>query len=80
MSKYKNAVGILPRKEDWLTDIKVGSPQSFGNHVKASAAFVAFNVSNRGENLINYLLKLNRHKTVIYLFLSFYLQVEDHWV
>ncbi|KAA0185747.1 hypothetical protein HAZT_HAZT005280 [Hyalella azteca] len=48
VSKYKNAVGVVPRKEDWLSDIKVGSPQSCGNLIKASAAFMAFNVENRG--------------------------------
>ncbi|CAL4071093.1 unnamed protein product, partial [Meganyctiphanes norvegica] len=47
-SKYKNTAPIVPKKEDWITDIKVGSPQSCGNHIKASAAFVAFNVENRG--------------------------------
>lgn len=51
VSKYKNAVGVVPRKEDWLNDIKVGSPQSCGNHIKASAAFMAFNVENRGKQL-----------------------------
>ncbi|XP_063608718.1 coronin-7-like isoform X3 [Penaeus indicus] len=48
VSKYKNAAPILPKKEDWVNDIKVGAPQSCGNHVKASAAFIAFNVENRG--------------------------------
>lgn len=48
VSKYKNAAPIVPKKEDWVNDIKVGAPQSCGNHVKASAAFIAFNVENRG--------------------------------
>lgn len=51
VSKYKNAAPILPKKEDWVNDIKVGAPQSCGNHVKASAAFIAFNVENRGKNV-----------------------------
>lgn len=46
-SKYKNTAPVVPKKENWITDIKVGSPQSCGNHIKASAAFVAFNVENR---------------------------------
>ncbi|XP_042209548.1 coronin-7-like [Homarus americanus] len=48
VSKYKNAAPLLPKKEDWVSDIKVGAPQSCGNHIKASAAFIAFNVENRG--------------------------------
>ena len=56
VSKYKNAVGLVPRKEDWLTDIKVGSPQSFGNHIKASAAFMAFSVMNRGTSVAHFMI------------------------
>ncbi|RXG69282.1 Coronin-7 [Armadillidium vulgare] len=48
VSKYKNAAAILPKKEDWVSDVKVGAPTSCGNHIKASAAFIAFNVENRG--------------------------------
>lgn len=48
VSKYKNAAPLLPKKEDWVSDIKVGAPQSCGNHIKASAAFIGFNVENRG--------------------------------
>ncbi|XP_050708848.1 coronin-7-like isoform X2 [Eriocheir sinensis] len=48
VSKYKNATPIVPKKEDCLTDLKVGNPQSCGSHVRASAAFVAHTVENRG--------------------------------
>ncbi|XP_064489724.1 coronin-7-like [Ornithodoros turicata] len=48
-SKYKNALPKVPKKgEGWVLDIAVGAPQSFGNHIKASALFKAFNVENRG--------------------------------
>lgn len=48
-SKYKNATPKVPKKgEGWVLDISVGAPQSFGNHIKASALFKAFSVDNRG--------------------------------
>ncbi|GAB6023962.1 hypothetical protein CHUAL_008692 [Chamberlinius hualienensis] len=48
ISKYKNALPKISKKEDWISDINVGSPQSHGNHVKASAAFVAYSSDARG--------------------------------
>ncbi|XP_035212996.1 coronin-7-like [Stegodyphus dumicola] len=48
-SKYKNAVPKIPKKrEGWITDISVGSLPSFGNHIKASAAYIAFNIDSGG--------------------------------
>ncbi|XP_077983604.1 coronin-7-like [Glandiceps talaboti] len=47
-SKYKNAAAKIPKKEGWICDISVGSPQSCGNHIKASCALIAFNVDNAG--------------------------------
>ncbi|XP_006824884.1 LOW QUALITY PROTEIN: coronin-7-like, partial [Saccoglossus kowalevskii] len=45
-SKYKNATPKIPKKEGWISDISVGSPQSCGNHIKASCALVAFNIEH----------------------------------
>ncbi|OQR76932.1 coronin-7-like, partial [Tropilaelaps mercedesae] len=42
----------------WVSDINVGAPQSFGNHIKCSAAFKAFNVDNRGGGCLG-ILPLN---------------------
>ncbi|KAG8189255.1 hypothetical protein JTE90_013783 [Oedothorax gibbosus] len=48
-SKYKNAVPKVPKKgEGWITDISVGSLPSFGNHIKASATMMAFNIDSGG--------------------------------
>ncbi|KAL1434831.1 hypothetical protein MTO96_001722 [Rhipicephalus appendiculatus] len=48
-SKYKNATPKVPKKgEGWVLDISVGAPQSFGNHIKASALHKVFSVDNRG--------------------------------
>ncbi|CAN8006476.1 unnamed protein product, partial [Ixodes hexagonus] len=48
-SKYKNATPKVPKKgEGWVLDLSVGAPQSFGNHIKASALYKAFSVDNRG--------------------------------
>lgn len=48
-SKYKNATPKVPKKgEGWVLDVSVGAPQSFGNHIKASALYKAFSVDNRG--------------------------------
>lgn len=41
-----------------MSDINVGAPQSFGNHIKCSAAFKAFNVDNRGGGCLG-ILPLN---------------------
>lgn len=48
-SKFKNAAPKVPKKgEGWILNIFVGSPQSHGNHIKASAAFMAFNIDSAG--------------------------------
>ena len=69
VSKYKNAAPLLPKKEAWVSDIKVGAPQSCGNHIKASAAFVAFNVENRGKKS---LFRFGMNYIVIFMIFSFY--------
>lgn len=51
-SKYKNAAPKVPKKgEGWILDLPVGDPRSFGSHIKASAAFMAFSVEIGEGNL-----------------------------
>lgn len=48
-SKYKNAAPVVPKPEACIRDICVGSYQTYGNNIAASAAFMAFNVDHNGE-------------------------------
>ena len=59
-SKYKNATPIVPKPEACIRDICVGSYQTYGNNIAASAAFMAFNVDHNGKySLKRYLTKTN---------------------
>jgi coronin-7 len=64
-SKYKNATPIVPKPEACIRDICVGSYQTYGNNIAASAAFMAFNVDHNGKiillfnNFINLILFCN---------------------
>ncbi|XP_058442943.1 coronin-7 isoform X3 [Malaya genurostris] len=50
-SKYKNAAPIVPKPEVCIRDICVGSYQTYGNNIAASAAFIAFNWEHVGSSL-----------------------------
>lgn len=50
-SKYKNAAPIVPKPESCIRDICVGSYQTFGNNICASAAFMAFNWEHVGSSM-----------------------------
>lgn len=50
-SKYKNAAPIVPKPEACIRDIFVGSYQTYGNNIAASATFMAFNVDHNGSSL-----------------------------
>ncbi|XP_049958997.1 coronin-7 isoform X2 [Schistocerca serialis cubense] len=50
-SKYKNAAPIVPKPEACIRDIFVGSYQTYGNNITASATFMAFNVDHNGSSL-----------------------------
>lgn len=50
-SKFKNAAPIVPKPEACIRDICVGSYQTYGNNITASAAFMAFNVDHNGSSL-----------------------------
>ncbi|XP_078096606.1 coronin-7 [Mustelus asterias] len=47
-SKYRNIAPRLPRRVDWIHDIRAGSAVSYGNHIKSSCAFIAFNTNSAG--------------------------------
>jgi len=53
-SKYKNAAPIVPKPEACIRDISVGSYQTYGNNITASAAFMAFNVDHNGTFVFIY--------------------------
>lgn len=50
-SKYKNAAPIVPKPETYVRDICVGSYQTYGNNIAASARFMAFNWDHAGSSL-----------------------------
>lgn len=50
-SKYKNAAPIVPKPENYVRDISVGSYQTYGNNIAASAKFMAFNWDHTGSSL-----------------------------
>lgn len=50
-SKYKNAAPIVPKPETYIRDICVGSYQTYGNNITASAKFMAFNWDHAGSSL-----------------------------
>lgn len=52
-SKYKNAAPIVPKPEACIRDISVGSYQTYGNNIAASAAFMAFNVDHNGRSTLH---------------------------
>ena len=51
-SKYKNASPVQKSHNGpWVRDISIGSYAGYGNFVKASAAFAAFNINATGDYL-----------------------------
>lgn len=58
-SKYKNAAPIVPKPEVCVRDICVGSYQTYGNNIAASAMFMAFNWEHAG--IRNRKIFLNKH-------------------
>ncbi|KAH0999665.1 hypothetical protein HUJ04_006049 [Dendroctonus ponderosae] len=50
-SKYKNAAPIVPKPDTYVRDISVGSYQTYGNNIAASARFMAFNWDHAGSSL-----------------------------
>ncbi|KAM8720159.1 hypothetical protein ACLKA7_006238 [Drosophila subpalustris] len=50
-SKYKNAAPIVPKAEACVREICVGSYQTYGNNIAASAAFMAFNWEHSGSSV-----------------------------
>jgi len=56
-SKYKNAAPKIPKPDEWLRELNIGSYQVNGQIIKASASFIAFNADVAGSNL--YVIPLN---------------------
>lgn len=50
-SKYKNAAPVVPKPETYVRDICIGSYQTYGNNITASAKFMAFNWDHAGSSL-----------------------------
>nr|XP_022903434.1 coronin-7 isoform X2 [Onthophagus taurus] len=50
-SKYKNAAPIVPKMENTVRDICIGSYQTYGNNIAASGKFMAFNWDHAGSSL-----------------------------
>ena len=47
-SKYKNAAPKVPKPDEWVRDLNVGSYQVNGQIIKASASFMTFNADVAG--------------------------------
>lgn len=48
-SKYKNAAPKVPKPDEWVRDLNIGSYQVNGQVIKASASFMAFNADVAGQ-------------------------------
>ncbi len=55
-SKYKNAAPKVPKPDELLRELNVGSYQVNGQIIKASASFLAFNADVAGKS--NYLFTM----------------------
>ncbi|XP_063970323.1 coronin-7-like [Lytechinus pictus] len=55
VSKFKNAFCVNPKRETWISDVRVGSPSSCGNHIKASGAYMAYNADSPSGGVLGLL-------------------------
>lgn len=51
-SKFKNAAPKVPKAEELVRDLNVGSYQVNGQVIKASASFMTFNADVAGKNAL----------------------------
>ena len=51
VSKYKNTTPIAPKPEQWIRDLAIGSFQTYGRNITASAKFLAFNWDSSGNSI-----------------------------
>ncbi|XP_077590419.1 coronin-7-like isoform X1 [Stigmatopora nigra] len=51
-SKFKNTTPKIAKKDQWINNIRAGSFSCQGNHIKASAKMVAFNVEQAGGGML----------------------------
>uniref|UniRef100_A0AAG5D161 Coronin n=1 Tax=Anopheles atroparvus TaxID=41427 RepID=A0AAG5D161_ANOAO len=61
-SKYKNAAPSVPKLDMFVRDLIVGSYQTYGNNIAASAAFIAFNWEHQGSSVAVLPLEGNSRK------------------
>jgi coronin-7 len=57
-SKYKNAAPKVPKPDEWVRDLCIGSYQINGQVIKASASFMAFNADVAGEKFRFFLINV----------------------
>lgn len=66
-SKYKNAAPKVPKPDEWVRELNIGSYQVNGQVVKASAAFAAFNSDVAGKEYFQ--LPLSKLISIIFSYL-----------
>uniref|UniRef100_T1IM85 Coronin n=1 Tax=Strigamia maritima TaxID=126957 RepID=T1IM85_STRMM len=55
ISKYRNAIAKIPKKEAWITDLNVSSALTHGSLIKASATFIVFHPERPGGGAVSIL-------------------------
>ncbi|XP_058851709.1 coronin-7-like isoform X1 [Acipenser ruthenus] len=51
-SKFKNTTPKIPKKDEWISDVRAGSAASCGNHIKSSCSLIAFNTEQGGGGVL----------------------------
>ncbi|XP_041086627.1 coronin-7-like [Polyodon spathula] len=51
-SKFKNTTPKIPKKVEWISDVRAGSAASCGNHIKSSCSLIAFNTEQGGGGVL----------------------------
>ncbi|KAI1884438.1 hypothetical protein AGOR_G00226400 [Albula goreensis] len=51
-SKFKNTTPKIPKKDEWISNVRAGPISSQGNHIKSSCRLVAFNTEQAGGGML----------------------------
>ncbi|XP_041086299.1 coronin-7-like [Polyodon spathula] len=51
-SKFKNTTPKIPKKDEWISNVRAGSAASCGNHIKSSCSLIAFNTEQGGGGVL----------------------------
>ncbi|KAF7698253.1 coronin-7 isoform X1 [Silurus meridionalis] len=51
-SKFKNTTPKIPRKDEWISNVRGSSISSQGNHIKSSCSLLAFNTDQAGGGMV----------------------------